>query len=498
MPARRASSLQGPTLFRFLGETHDLEDCGWDPPALEKLWRYNLHYFDDLNALHARDRTEWHRALMERWIEENPPGKGSGWEPYPTSIRIVNWVKYFLNGAELKPEAMLSLAVQTRWLAQRLEVHLLGNHLFTNAKALVFAGILFQGQEAEAWMNKGLRILKKQVPEQILPDGGHFERSTMYHALTFEDMLDICNLVNAFPDSIPFDWRDEVNGWWARIVPMRRWLAAMSHPDGEISFFNDAAMGIAPFPGELNAYAERLGFMSQPELSESVTHLSNSGYIRLKKGPAVMLLDVAPVGPDYLPGHAHADTLSFEFSLFGKRVLVNSGTSEYGNGTNRQKQRGTMAHNTLTIDGENSSEVWGGFRVARRAYPFDLNINKTDSTLKIHCAHNGYKRLAGSPVHHREWRLSDSRLMVCDTIQGGFQRAVTRIHLHPSIGISVGSSPGEGILRLENGVPVMWRIRDAKVRIVPSTYHPEFGCSIPNVCIEADILNNTSIMEFSW
>ena len=79
------------------------------------------------------------------------------------------------------------------------------------------------------------------------------------------------------------------------------------------------------------------------------------------------LLDVAPVGPDYLPGHAHADTLSFELSLFGQRVLVNSGTSQYEAGPERSRQRGTAAHNTVIVDGHDSSEVWAGFRVARRA-----------------------------------------------------------------------------------------------------------------------------------
>ncbi|MFB1490650.1 MULTISPECIES: heparinase II/III family protein [unclassified Thiocapsa] len=51
--------------------------------------------------------------------------------------------------------------------------------------------------------------------------------------------------------------------------------------------------------------------------------------MHLEAGSAVALLDVAPIGPDYLPGHAHADTLSFELSLFGQRVIVNGGTSRY-------------------------------------------------------------------------------------------------------------------------------------------------------------------------
>jgi uncharacterized heparinase superfamily protein len=60
--------------------------------------------------------------------------------------------------------------------------------------------------------------------------------------------------------------------------------------------------------------------------------LAESGYLRAEAAGAVLILDVAPVGPDYLPGHAHADTLSFELSLFGQRVFCNGGTSRYGPG----------------------------------------------------------------------------------------------------------------------------------------------------------------------
>src|SRR5262249_13815017 len=146
----------------------------------EKLWRYNLHYFDDLNAYDAAQRQEWHCSLLSQWVCENTPGFGTGWEPYPTSLRMVNWIKWVLTGNRLPAECIQSLAVQARWLSQRLEIHLLGNHLLANAKALLFAGIFFDGAEADEWLVRGLRILEREVAEQVLPDGGHIERSPMY------------------------------------------------------------------------------------------------------------------------------------------------------------------------------------------------------------------------------------------------------------------------------------------------------------------------------
>ena len=179
-PAAREASLLGPMRLRFLSVERGLDDCGWDQPEVERLWRYNLHYFDDLNAQGASQRRPWQRGLLCRWLAQNPPALGTGWEPYPVSLRTVNWIKWFLAGNAPEADWLHSLAVQVRWLRRRLEWHLLGNHLFVNAKALVFAGLYFDGDEAREWLTCGLRILERELPQQILADGGHFERSTMY------------------------------------------------------------------------------------------------------------------------------------------------------------------------------------------------------------------------------------------------------------------------------------------------------------------------------
>ena len=133
------------------------------------------------------------------------------------------------------------LALQVRWLSKKIEWHILGNHLFANAKALVFAGLFFQGREANAWLAKGLRILSNEIPEQILPDGEHFERSPMYQTIILEDLLDLINLSNAFPDNLIVDFTKDLK---STATKMLNWLIAMCHQDGEISFFNDASIGL--------------------------------------------------------------------------------------------------------------------------------------------------------------------------------------------------------------------------------------------------------------
>lgn len=473
-PARRAPSLTGPGAFRFLNEEGTLAAHGWDDPAKAKLWRYNQHYFDDLNAEDAAERSTWHRVLIADWIAANPPGRGTGWEPYPTSLRIVNWVKWALAGNSLDAAARHSLAIQSRWLTRRLEWHLLGNHLFANAKALVFAGLWFDGPEAEGWLVRGTAILAREIPEQILPDGGQFELSPMYHALAVEDMLDLVNIARALG-------RDDLaDAWGARVPVMLRWLAAMTHPDGDLAFFNDTAIGIAPSVDRLLDYAARLDFPAPPPLSE-LLHLPDSGYVRLTSGPAVLIADLARIGPDYLPGHAHADTLSFELSLHGQRVIVNSGTSVYGAGPERLRQRGTSAHSTVVIDGQDSSEVWSGFRVGRRARPFGIELRDDGGVLRATGAHDGYRHLPGAPVHRRTWELGDDGLTLRDRIEGrGGQLAEVIFHLAPGVvPIHVDQSRVE--LRTEaGGMLAVVLVRDRQVKVVPSSWHPEFGRSLPS------------------
>jgi uncharacterized heparinase superfamily protein len=500
VPARRHEILKDAETFFVLNETGRLSEIGWDGPQREKLWRYNQHYFDDLNARNAVMRSEWHKSLIENWIRENKPGRGTGWEPYPTSLRIVNWISSQFAGLSLAEVCLQSLATQVRWLHCHLEWHILGNHLFANAKALIFAGLFFEGPEAQKWLEKGLNILSKELPVQVLSDGGNFELSPMYHAIFLEDLLHLINVAGVYPNLID---SKQVIGWRATATKMLNWLAGMCHPDGEIAFFNDAAIGVAPAPSDIQAYANRLGIRAVSAkkscINPSVIQFENSGYIRLESANAVAILDVAPIGPDYLPGHAHADTLSFELSLFDKRVFVNGGTSQYGVGANRITERSTQSHNTVEINGENSSEVWSGFRVAKRAYTRGLEIKNIESTVCVSCEHDGYERLPGRALHRRTWHFSHGKLVVQDFISGEYESAVARFHLHPDIKIIEFDGFNYALFIPESGRSVRVAIVSGIASIEQSHFAPEFGVRLNSKCIAVRLKSDNEIkVEISW
>lgn len=492
-PATRLPSMLEGERFCFLGQTHALQDIGWDSPAIDKLWRYNLHYFDDLNAQNAECRASWHRKLVDDWIVQNLPGKGTGWEPYPTSLRIVNWIKWALAGNELPQVAVHSLAVQTRWLAKRLEWHLLGNHLLANAKALVFAGIIFEGAEAKGWLRTGLSIYECEIPEQVLEDGGHFERSPMYHAIILEDLLDLYNLSKAYGVA----GITEFQFLPPTIAYMRNWLAIMTHRDGGPCFFNDCAFGIAPSRENLEDYAAQIGLSPCTVPGDGFSHLAASGYVRTNCEDMSAILDVASIGPDYLPGHAHADTLSFELSIGTERVIVNGGTSTYALSSQRLLERSTAAHSTVEVNGESSSEIWGGFRVARRARVYNKEVEESNGTVFVSAEHNGYCRFGQEAIHKRQWVVKAGQLTIRDWITGDYTSAVSRLHLGPGVVASVSTGGLDGEIITSQNRKLIWT-SSMRVRVESSQWHPGFGKTVATQVLVAEVPLTGLKTSFSW
>ena len=296
----------------FLNHTKKLDlPADWNNESPSKLWVYNLHYFEDLLSDNAEEKRNFHLQLLNSWVDQNPVGYGNGWEPYPTSLRIVNILKAWLGGLELDQKLFSSVFAQASFLSNDLEKHLLGNHYFVNLKALLFAGVIFENTR---WLSIAEKGLLSEIPEQILEDGANFELSPMYHSLILVDMLDMLNLSRAYPTQVSGKLVSQLEYYMPKMLAF---MESMTHSDGGVSFFNDSADGIAPTKAKIEIYAEQLGFgispldFSKPQIIDN----ANSGYICATAAGSKLIFDASAVGPDYIPGHAHADTLSFELSI---------------------------------------------------------------------------------------------------------------------------------------------------------------------------------------
>lgn len=464
----------------------------WNSEIPSKLWTYNLHYFEDLLADNSHEKLRFHRELLNRWVDENPVGYGNGWEPYPTSLRIVNILKAWLGGLELDEKLFNSVFEQASFLSSDLEVHLLGNHYFVNLKALLFAGVVFRNDKWTEIAHKGLTY---QISEQIQSDGSNFELSPMYHSLMLIDMLDMLNLNKAYPDVISSLLTTLLQNY---IPKMLAFMAAMAHPDEGVSFFNDSADGIAPTKSRIVDYARRLGFNLEEATDSKVRVIDNnaSGYVCATTRRAKLIFDSAEVGPDYIPAHAHADTLSFELSIGTQRVFVNTGTSQYGSGVTRIAERKTRSHNTVEIDDKDSSEVWGAFRVAKRAKVFGKLVkHNLDDSFKIQASHKGYKTLFGGCIHTRKMLFRENSLSVNDFLKGKFRKAKARFHIHPDLRVSLKSSALEII---GDKFVLVSDLKNLKAVIEDSYWCPRFGVRIPNKVLVIDFENFELDITFDW
>ena len=436
----------------------------WADPALPKLWRYNLHYMDGLRApetpLARRTR------LIDCWIAENPPPRGDGWEPYPLSLRAVNWMLFALDHGPLSAQAYDSLALQLRSLERQIEWHLMGNHLLANAKALVMGGLFFTGPEAERWRAAGWRILEPQLARQFLGDGGHEERSPSYHALLTEDLLDLINLGR----------RARYRPAEALVPTATRalaWLATMTRPDGCWPLFNDAAQEVAPDTGALIDYADALGIVQPPAPAPGLTSLSPSGYHRWT-GPIYQAwIDAAALGPDHNPGHGHADVLTFELFAHGHPLIVDTGVSTYDAGQRRACERSTAAHNTVELGGRSQAELWGSFRVGRRPRVVDAVTTPTS----LSAAHTGY----APAIHARAFTFAPDRLTIEDHIRRrrAAPDAVARLHFAPGVPVTLDRGAARA------GPLAIRFVGAEEVRIEPCEIADGFNRRLPSLALAA-------------
>lgn len=469
--------------FCFLNQqkTFSGGDIDWASKDMPKLWRYNLHYFDYLFDAGRSYDVKCH--LISDWIAKNPPGTGDGWEPYTLSLRIVNWIKFFLQSdAAIQEEWLQSLYKQALWLEKNIEYHILANHYLKNGVALLFAGIYFEEPDTGRWIKKGLKILREELEEQFLPDGGHYERSPMYHSICVTDYLDVLNLAQNSKTTINLEETDQFG---RKITVSLNFLSGICLADGEIPLLNDSAFGIAPTPSQIFDYARRvIGY--EPPVRPSglaIYEQSASGYYICRNGDDAIIIDCGQIGPDYQPGHAHCDTLSYELVINGRRVVVDSGVFDYELSLERAYARSTKAHNTVVVDGEEQSEVWGVFRVARRARPTHACIEQPAAgSVRFTGAHDGYARLAGKPIHKRSMSYDGQESwLIEDMLEGsGAHRMESYLHIHPDYHVVPNGSALRVIEPSGSQIAIVETLEASQMRVEQGWYFPEFGVKREN------------------
>lgn len=418
-PIPRCHCLDDKT-FTFLNLSHEFSS--WDFNEYGNLWTYNQNYFDWLNqeGMTSDEGCQWIDLFISRLstlasrlltLNSKP-----SLDPYPIALRSINWIKFFCKYPECATKPRLdSLYSQIRLLERKLEYHLLGNHLLEDAYALYMAAAFFQDLP---FQKKATKLLLSQLKEQTLSDGAHYEQSPMYHCILLDRLLDCINIAPI--DALKAFAKKQIG-----------WLKSICYQDGSFPLFNDAAYGIAPLPNDIIDYAQRLGIESD------ATPLGDSGYRKMSNNDMEAFVDVGNITASYQPGHTHADTLNYELRIGGRPVVVDTGISTYNKNQRRQYERSSLAHNVVVVDGKNSSEVWDGFRVGKRA---KVTIT-SQSQNEFAAFHTGYGKTC-----KRCFKMSEEGFSVEDWYDG---EAVSYVHLAENVNPEVVKVEGSADVVVE-------------------------------------------------
>lgn len=406
-----SESYFGDKTFCFLNIKYSFSfKIKWNYSKIDKLWLYNLNYFDYLNQKDIDKKAGLY--LIKDFIKSyNKIIEGK--ESYPTSVRIINWIKFVSKNKINDNLVFKTLYEDSKRLFNNIEYHILGNHILENGFALFFASNLFNDS---SFLNISKNILTKQLNEQILNDGAHFELSPMYHNHILYRILDCIALQESNNKLLN---KRLLKFLKIKTALMLSWVKNITYSNGDYPLLNDSILMDYSLLDIIH-YADKFN------ISIKNIKLSDSGYRKWILKNTEIIIDIGKIGPDYIPAHAHADTFNFELNFNNKPVIVDPSISTYHNLEVRNKERSTEYHNTILIDNKNSSQVWSKFRVGSRAKVYVLE----DSENIINVYHDGYRKI--KCFHNRSFLKKNNVFQVVDIINHETQHLFeSNLHFHP-------------------------------------------------------------------
>ncbi len=402
---------------------------------------------------------------MESWLDQCPRGTGMNWRsPMELAIRLINWVWAL---ELIRPSGLLR-----RELGGRIEAaaqwHLDGitrrysryssanNHLVGEAAGAFIGSACFHWLPGAAKrIEKSRAILLQEIESQTGGDGVHRELALGYHLFVLQFFV-LCGILARKQG------RDFPDAYWTRLEKMFEFVAALVE-GGRPPIFGDCDDGYVLDLGEGPTDARSLlavggalfnradfkalaGGVSEPafwllnELPDAASDaepardigapiesraFEDAGYYLLQCGHRdsddriSVTFDGAPLGFGAIAAHGHADALSFTLRAGGEDILVDPGTYDYF--THREWRdyfRSTRAHNTITIDDRDQSDMLGLFLWGRRATVRRLAWDDHKTHTIVAAEHDGYQGAPCRATHRRSLRLDAStrKLHISDDI----------------------------------------------------------------------------------
>ena len=447
--------------FRFAGETIREPRPLSRPTGATLAWREGLDRFDWLGDLRAAGAPGAQAAAVEltrRWLGENLRYREDTWRGDILAARLRNLLVhsgYLVTGSDADPgfRALLmgSLYRQAAHLARALPDGLYGAALLEAVIALMIAGLMLP--RGERLLMKGRKLFGRELPRQLLADGGHVERSPQVMLELLIRLIDLRDVFAAarrpLPDSLQIT-----------IETLASVVLMLCHGNGQLARFNDTA---ELDPLLVEAALRRAGGRLRP-----LNQLPLTGFQRMGCGRTLVLVDCGAPPRHGLDSHAHAGTLAFEMSVDGDPLIVNCGAHPWSREW-QQVQRTSAAHSTMIVDNVNSSmllppkkAIGGGLKMGGIALKPEIVTSRREETngqIWLDLSHNGYEEGFGL-IHRRRLYLSaeGEDFMGEDQLVGkGGNSFALRFHLHPGVQVSITQNGQAALMKLAKGS--FWRMR---------------------------------------
>jgi hypothetical protein len=339
------------------------------------IWELNRHqHLVTLAQACLRDEIV---AQWTHWQSENPYPIGINWaSTLEVAFRALSWlwVRHIIG--DFHPDLLPALHLHGWYIERFLSTYFSPNtHLLGEGVALFAIGTMCpQIADAPRWQSRGWKIVLQQAETQVRPDGFHFEQSVYYHiyALDFFRFARTLAAINALVIPPSFE---------RTIEKMSEALASISQAGRPPNFGDDDGGRVIVSP-------------ARPLAPSPAHHVG--GIYTMTSANAKLFIDAGPQGA-FAAGHGHADALSVQLITEGRPILIDSGTFCYVC-PERDRFRGTAAHNTVQVDGRDQAQPDGPF--AWTGMP-ETTVDhwQTGESFDFFAGHhNGYQ-----PVIHHRW-----------------------------------------------------------------------------------------------
>ena len=468
--------------------------------------------------------------LLQEWLVANPPKRGINWcSALEMAFRVQSWVhglRLFEGAPDIsnavRRDMVVSAATQIDHITRNLSTWFSPNtHLTGEAAAILAAGCAWpQLPHAERWRSLGWQILCDESTKQIRADGVYFEQSAWYQAYTLDTFVFGMTWAEHAGLAIPDALR-------VRVRAAARALRAVTRPDGTIARLGDddggRALPLTPLPfGDMTDSLWRAGYhlgdgslipphdagrpsllwlegaAAYDQMGRQAATVEGRASVALRDGGWVVMAEAAvvptrdhwlvfDVGPHGALSHAHshADALGIDLSVHGVPIFVDPGTMSYV-GQARRRYRSTAVHNTVTVDGADSSEQGTSFNWQSATDSTLQGFGRAGGATFVSGSHDGYYRLADPVRHHRTILRIDRRYwLMFDRLDAASGHEITlTLQTAPHVRVAE-RGPGTFELRAADIVVHVAHDRRLRSSTARRTTSPAYALELPADAIVA-------------